>query len=128
MTGRFPCTCVGSHRATLIASRRAASHGSAPLWDDDYVDPAKADLWLFFAKHVLQEARRKASEMDGGGGGGGGELGMLSGMVGGGAGGGKNFNTAEVHLQNGQTHYDKKEFAQAMECYKAASNWYCKCV
>lgn len=120
MAGPSPCSCVGSHRATLTGSCPTASHGSAPLWDDDYVDPTKADLWLFFAKHVLQEARKKASEMDGGGGGG--ELGMLSGMVGG-AGGGKNFNTAEVHLQNGQAHYDKKEFAQAMECYKAASNW-----
>ena len=96
-------------------------NGSAAIWDDDYVDPAKADLWEFFTKHVLQEARKKAA--DSGDGGGGGGLGMLSGMVGG-AGGGKNFNTAEIHLQNGQAHYENKEFAQAMECYKAASNWY----
>ena len=93
---------------------------SSPFWDDDHVDPGLASLWEYFTKHALQEARKKALDNDDSGGAGG--LSTIGGMVGG-AGGGKNFNTAEVHLQKGQEHMDKKEFAQAMECFKAASNW-----
>lgn len=92
---------------------------SSPFWDDDHVDPGQASLWEHFTKQVLQEARKKALESDDSGGGG---LSTIGGMVGG-AGGGKNFNTAEVHVQKGQEHMEKKEFAQALECFKAASNW-----
>ena len=93
---------------------------SSDFWNDDYVDPEKADLWEHFAKYVLQDARKKAQASDQSGG----DLGMVGGLVGGA--GGQSANTAEVHLQKGREHYDKKQFADAIECFKKASNWYFK--
>ena len=92
----------------------------SPFWEDDHVDPGLASLWEYFTKQLLQEARKKAMERDDSGGSVG--LSTIGDMVGG-AGGGKNLNTAEVSLQKGQEHMEKKEFAQAIECFKAASNW-----
>ena len=93
---------------------------SSDFWNDDYVDPEKADLWEHFAKYVLQDARKTAQASDQSGG----DLGMVGGLVGGA--GGQSANTAEVHLQKGREHYDKKQFADAIECFKKASNWYFK--
>ena len=92
----------------------------SPFWEDDHVDPGLASQWEYFTKQLLQEARKKAMESDDSGGSVG--LSAIGDMVGG-AGGGKNLNTAEVSLQKGQEHMEKKEFAQAIECFKAASNW-----
>ena len=85
------------------------------------MDAAQARLWEYFVQCLLQEARKKSIEEDTSGGGGG--LSAIGGMVGG-AGGGKNFNTAEIHVQQGQDHMQKREFSQAIECFKTASNWY----
>jgi hypothetical protein len=90
------------------------------FWEDDHVDQWLASLWEYFTKQLLQEARKKAMESDDSLGAGG--LSSIGGMVGG-AGGAKNLNTAEVSLQKGQEHMEKKDFAQAIECFKAASNW-----
>ena len=95
---------------------------SASFWEDDFVDPSMAAAWEHFARYELLQSRKRAMESDDTGGGGG--LSTLAGSIG--AGGGKNFNTAEVHLQKGEEHYEKKEFPQAIECFKAASNWYFK--
>ena len=35
---------------------------SSDFWNDDYVDPEKADLWEHFAKYVLQDARKTAQD------------------------------------------------------------------
>jgi len=93
---------------------------SHDFWDDDYVDSAKAQLWEYFTKQLIQDIRKKMMENDDAGDGA--AMSLIGGMVAGG--GGKNLNTAEVHLMKGKEHMERKEYALAVECFKSASNWF----